>query len=119
MAFKTTALAGDGVRETGGHGHIDDAVAVLEPGFPNSAKPWRAESTARPPQTGAVDHAGDVGALIEPPEFTGDGWVQRRRQFLTKCRLVGIDDLRLDTRRNEQTNRPGGQRAKQFGVTTQ
>lgn len=25
MAFKTTALAGDGVRETGAHGHIDDA----------------------------------------------------------------------------------------------
>ena len=28
MAFKTAALAGDGVRETGGHGHIDDAVAA-------------------------------------------------------------------------------------------
>ena len=29
MTFKTTALAGDGVRQTRRHGHVDDAVAVL------------------------------------------------------------------------------------------
>ena len=75
MAFKTTALAGDGVRETGGHGHIDDAVAVLEPGFPNGAKPWRAESTARPPQASTVDDAGDVGALLKPTELVCNGRV--------------------------------------------
>ena len=75
MAFKTTALAGDGVRETGGHGHIDDAVSVLQPGFPNSAKPWRAESTARPPQAITVDGAGDVGTLIEPTELVCNGRV--------------------------------------------
>ena len=84
MAFKTPALTGDGVRETGGHGDIDDAVAVLEPGFPNSAKPWRAESTARPPQASTVDGAGDVGALIEPTELVRNGRVQRRRQLLAE-----------------------------------
>src|SRR4029453_6906138 len=119
MTFDTAALTGNGVRQACGHRNIDNAVAILEPGPANGPKAWRAASTARPPQAGAVDHAGNVGALIEPPEFICDGWVQRRRQFLTKCRLVGIDDLRLDTRRNEETNRPGGQRAKQFGVTTQ
>src|SRR4051812_17174299 len=118
MTFDTAALTGNGVRQARGHRDIDNAVAILEPSPANGAKAWRAERTARPPQAGAVDQPGDVGALIEPSEFIGDGWVQRRRQFLTKCRLVGIDDLRLDARRNEETNRPGGQRAKQFGVTT-
>src|SRR4029453_3091074 len=102
MAFKTTALTSDRVRETGGHGDIDDAVAVLKPGFPNRTKPWRAEGTARPPQASTVDCAGDVGALIEPPQFVRDGWVQRWREFLTKHCLVGINDLWLDTCRDEQ-----------------
>src|SRR5437773_2535266 len=108
MAFKTTALAGDGVRETGGHGHIDDAVAVLEPGFPNAAKPWRAECTARPPQAITVDGTGDVGALIEPTELVRDRRVQRCRQLLAEYRLVGVGDLAFHARRNEQPDRPGG-----------
>src|SRR4029453_15161292 len=110
MAFKTTALAGDGVRETGGHGHIDDAVAVLEPGFPNSAKPWRAEGTARPPQSSAVDCAGDVGALIEQTQLIGNSRVKRRRQLFAEGRLVRVDDLAIDPRRDEQPDRPGGKR---------
>src|SRR4051812_34796373 len=101
MAFKTTALTGDGVRETGGHGHIDDAVSVLQPGFPNSAKPWRAESTARPPQSIAVDCGGHVSALIEPTQLTGNSRVQRRRQFFAEDRLVRVDDLALDACRDE------------------
>src|SRR6185503_6300462 len=119
MAFKTTALAGDGVRQTGGHGHIDDAVSVLQPGFPNSAKPWRAESTARPPQAIAVDGTCDVGALIEPTELVCNGRVERCRQFLTEHRLVGVGDLALDARRNEQPDRPDGKGTEEFCVTTE
>ena len=75
MAFKTAALAGDGVRETAGHGHVDNAVSVLQPSLPNGAKPWRAEGTARPPQAVRVDGAGDVGAPIEPTQLIGNGRV--------------------------------------------
>src|SRR4051794_7921400 len=101
MAFKTAALAGDGVRETGRHGHIDDTVSVLQPGFPNSAKPWRAESTARPPQAIAVDGPGDVGTLIEPTELVCNGRVQRRRELFAEGRLVRVDNLALDPHRDE------------------
>jgi hypothetical protein len=31
MAFKTSAFTSDGVRETAGHGHVDNAVSVLQP----------------------------------------------------------------------------------------
>src|SRR4029453_19104152 len=118
MAFKTTALAGDRVRETGRHGHIDDAVAVLEPGFPNSPKPWRAESTARPPQPSAVDCSGDVGALIEQTQLIGNGRVQRCRQLLAEYRLIGVGDLAVHAGRDEQPDRPGGKRTKELRVTT-
>src|SRR4051812_36266694 len=119
MAFKTTAFAGDGVRETGRHGHIDDAVAVLEPGFPNSAKSWRAESTARPPQPSAVDCSGDIGALIEPTQLIGNGRVQRCRQLLAEYRLVGVGDHAFHAGRDEQPDRPGGKRTKELCVTTE
>src|SRR5258705_12794435 len=118
MAFKTTALTGDSVRETGRHGDIDDAVAVLEPGFPDSAKPWRAEGTARPPEASTVDCAGDVGALIEPTQLISNGGVQRCPQLLAERRLVRIHDLALHACRDEQPDRPCGQRTKERCVTT-
>ena len=119
MAFETTALTGDGVRETGGHGHINDAVAVLKSGVPNRAEPWRAERTARPSQARPVDGVGDVGALIKPTKFVGDGRVKRCRQLLAEYRLIGVDDLAFHACRDEQPDRPGGKGTKEFCMTPQ